>query len=148
MIVVADTSGLLAALDAGQSEHVECSAVMRSASFLVSPLVLTELDHLVQHRLGWSVAVEALDLLLGRIDDGYDQLATLSRDEFGIARDVRRRYASLQLDLADCVGVALAHRHQTNEIFTLDQRDFRAITPLAQFSHFRLLPADGKPASS
>ena len=142
MIVVADTSGLLAALDTGQAEHLDCLAVMRSSSFLVSPLVLTELDHLVQQRLGWAVAVEALDLMRGRIDDGFDRLASLGREEFRVARDVRLSHDSLHLDLADCVGVALAHRYRTNEIFTLDQRDFRAITPLGRFAHFRLLPAD------
>ncbi|WP_345499067.1 PIN domain-containing protein [Nocardia callitridis] len=41
------------------------------------------------------------------------------------------------------VGVALADRYKTDRIFTLDQRDFRAIEPLTpSFRAFRILPAD------
>jgi hypothetical protein len=37
----------------------------------------------------------------------------------------------------------LADRYRTDRIFTLDQRDFRAITPLtAGIGAFRILPAD------
>lgn len=37
----------------------------------------------------------------------------------------------------------LADRHRTNEIFTLDQRGYKAIVPLtAGFDAFRILPAD------
>lgn len=115
---------------------------MRSSTLLVSPLVLTELDHLTQQKFGWLPAVRALELLIERIERGQDQLAALVQKDLEVARDVRRRYESLRLDLADCVGVALAHRHQTNEIFTLDQRDFRAMVPLERFAHFTLLPAD------
>lgn len=146
MIVVGDTSALFAAVDRAQAEHEDCRAVLRSARLVISPLVLTELDHLVQRDLGWEAAVAVLDAVLSRVDAGQDRLAELSRKDFDLARQVRTRYASLRLDLADCVGIALAMRYRTNEIFTLDQRDFRAVETLdPRFSHFRLLPADGLP---
>lgn len=149
MIVVGDTSALFASVDRAQPEHEGCRTVLRAARLVISPLVLTELDHLVQRDVGWEAAVTVLDALLSRIDAGQDRLAELSRKDLDVARQVRRQYASLRLDLADCVGVALAHRYRTNEIFTLDQRDFRAVEPPdPRFSHFRLLPADGTPSPS
>lgn len=144
MIVVADTSALFAAFDAGQPEHSAAAAVMEDALLLVSPLVLTELDHLIHRDFGFNAAVQVAQALTDRIADGRYRFASLTNTDLEAAADVRIRYASLRLDLADAIGVVLAHRHHTNEIFTLDQCDFRAIVPLTpRFDAFRLLPADG-----
>ncbi|MCW2875656.1 MAG: PilT protein domain protein, partial [Streptomyces oryziradicis] len=41
----------------------------------------------------------------------------------------------------DAVGVVLADRYKTNRIFTLDQRDYRAIIPLTPgLTAFHILP--------
>ncbi|MEV6073930.1 hypothetical protein AB0L80_02255 [Streptomyces sp. NPDC052069] len=62
---------------------------------------------------------------------------------FDAAQEVRQSPEGLRLDLADAVGVVLADRYRTNRIFTLDQRDFRAMTPLTPgLDAFRVLPAD------
>jgi hypothetical protein len=37
------------------------------------------------------------------------------------------QYASLDLDLADAVNVALAAQYRTDAVLTLDRRDFRAM---------------------
>lgn len=143
MIVVADTSALFAAFDAAQPEHTAAAAVMEEEALLVSPLVLTELDHLIHRDFGFKAAVQVAQALTDRMADGRYRLAPLANTDLLAAADIRTRYASLQLDLADAIGVVLAHRHHTNEIFTLDQRDFRAIVPLtSKFSAFRILPAD------
>lgn len=143
MIIVADTSGLLAAFDSDQEEHDAALPIM-SERLLVSPLVLTELDHLIRRNHGFDAGMRAAKAMTDRISAGRYRLASLSNDDFMTAATVRATYASLELDLADAVGVVLAHRFATNEIFTLDQRDFRAITPLSSaFDHFRILPADG-----
>jgi predicted nucleic acid-binding protein len=55
---------------------------------------------------------------------------------------VQRQYASLDLDLADAVNVALAAWYRTYAILTLDRRDFRAMRPLTPHKWFRLLPGD------
>lgn len=143
MIVVADTSALFAAFDAGQPEHTAAASVMEDALLLISPFVLTELDHLIRRDFGFDAAVQVAQALTDRISDGRYRLAGLSNIDLQAAADIRIRYSSLELDLADAAGVILAHRHETNEIFTLDQRDFRAIAPLtSRFDAFRLLPAD------
>lgn len=143
MIVIADTSALLAAFDADQPDHDRARAVLDAEAMVISPLVLTELDHLVTARLNFETALAVQDALLSRMDVGQYRLASLGVDEVVRAQEVRRQYRSLQLDLADGVGVVLADVHRTNHIFTSDQRDFRAVTPLTPgFDAFRLLPAD------
>ncbi len=143
MIVVADTSGLYAAFDAGQREHSDAAAVMENESLVVSPLVITELDHLVHRGIGFRPALSVAEALIARMEDGQYKLAELRVADLAAAHDIRLKYSSLSLDCADAVGVVLADRYKTDRIFTLDQRDFRAITPLTpEFSAFRILPAD------
>lgn len=144
MIVVADTSGLLAAFDEEEEAHLDARAVMEHEALLISPLVLTELDHLVQRDFHFEDSVRVIDGLITRLQTGQYKLANLGVADLVDAHTVRATYPSLELDLADCVGVVLADKHDTNLIFTLDQGDFRAIRPLtARFDAFRLLPADG-----
>ena len=51
------------------------------------------------------------------------------------------RYSDLNLGLADLSVVVLAHRFRTDRLLTFDERDFRAMRPLAG-GHFALLPKD------
>jgi len=55
---------------------------------------------------------------------------------------VAAHYRELGLRLADASHVALAERHDTIDIATLDERRFRAVRPLRAGRAFRLLPAD------
>lgn len=52
MIVVTDTSALYAGFDASQPDHVAALDVMEREILVISPIVLTELDHLVHRDLG------------------------------------------------------------------------------------------------
>ncbi|MEU0102863.1 hypothetical protein [Streptomyces sp. NPDC006267] len=73
---------------------------------------------------------------------GY-RLAELKLADLRTAQEVRQKHEGLGLDLADAVGVVLADRYRTDRIFTLDQRDFRAMSPLTPgLNAFRILPAD------
>jgi predicted nucleic acid-binding protein len=144
VIVVADTSALFAAFDADQPEHRDALAVMEGEALAVSPLVVTELDHLVHRDLGFTAAMQVVDALTARMADGQYRLAELRPADLVAAQEVRAKYEGLRLDLADAVGVVLADRYRTDRIFTLDQRDYRAIEPLTPgLKAFRILPADG-----
>ncbi|WP_431955879.1 type II toxin-antitoxin system VapC family toxin [Nocardia lijiangensis] len=143
MIIVADTSALFAAFDQDQVEHEQALLVMETETLVISPLVMTELDHLVHRDLGFEVAMQVTDALLGRLIDGRYKLAELKHVDLAGAQSIRAKYEGLRLDLADAVGVALADKYRTDCIFTLDQRDFRAIEPLTPgVDAFRILPAD------
>ncbi len=84
-----------------------------------------------------------MEALNSRIDDGQYRLAELKLADLHTAHEVRQKYEGLRLDLADAVGVVLADRCRTDRILTLDQRDFRAVSPLTPgLDSFRILPAD------
>ncbi|WP_432102906.1 PIN domain-containing protein [Streptomyces sp. bgisy091] len=144
MIIVADTSALYAAFDAAQPEHPGAAKILADEALAISPLVVTELDHLVHRDLGFPATMQVMEALNSRMADGQYRLADLKPADLRAAHEVRHRYAGLRLDLADAVGVVLADRYRTDRIFTLDQRDYRAITPLTPgLAAFRILPADG-----
>ncbi|WP_069171295.1 PIN domain-containing protein [Streptomyces griseus] len=144
MIIVADTSALYAAFDAAQPEHAGAAEILRHERLALSPLVITELDHLVHRGLGFPAAMQVMEALNSRMSDGQYRLAELKPVDLGAAHQVRRTYEGLRLDLADAVGVILADRYKTDRIFTLDQRNFRAIRPLTPgLTAFRILPVDG-----
>jgi len=143
MIIVADTSALFAGFDADQPEQSRIAAIMETETLAISPLVITELDHLVHRDLGFSAAVQVVDALARRMTQGQYRLAELKPSDIVAAQGIRAMYEALHLDLADGVGVVLADRYKTDRILTLDQRDYRAITPLTAGLHaFRILPAD------
>ncbi|MEB3062017.1 PIN domain-containing protein [[Mycobacterium] zoologicum] len=143
MIIVADTSALFAGFDADQPEQSRIAAIMETETLAISPLVITELDRLVHRELGFSAAVQVVDALARRMTQGQYRLAELKPSDIVAAQGIRVMYEALHLDLADAVGVVLADRYKTDRILTLDQRDYRAITPLTAGLHaFRILPAD------
>ncbi|WTI37694.1 hypothetical protein OHA51_26600 [Streptomyces sp. NBC_00589] len=62
IIVIADTSGLLAALDSAHPEHGAASETIMAAGLLVmSPLLLAELDHVATRELGREAALGTVD---------------------------------------------------------------------------------------
>jgi predicted nucleic acid-binding protein len=139
-VIIADTSGLLAALDPDEVHHDACRAVVEGATapLVVSPFVLCELDYLVTRKLG----VDAELVLLDDIAAGAYQLASMSAGDVAASRAVVEQYRDLNVGLADASLVVLAQRHRTADILTLDDHHFRAMrTNTGRL--FRLLPADG-----
>jgi predicted nucleic acid-binding protein len=143
VIIVADTSALLAAFDPEDTFFDAASELLRTETMHISPLVMTEFDHLTRRDFGYDIAARSSSALIKDLNTGTHQLAQLEPKEFATADEVRTKYSQLRLDLADAVGIALAAKYRTNRIFTLDQRDFRAVKPLTPaFDHFEILPID------
>ncbi|MFF8930954.1 PIN domain-containing protein [Streptomyces longwoodensis] len=143
IIVIADTSGLLAALDSAHPDHAAANEAIMAAGLLVmSPLLLAELDHVATRELGWEAAFSAVDDLRRWMGLGRVVLPDITEHHLAAAQSVRVRYRALDLDLADAVNVALAADYDTDAILTLDRRDFRAVRPLGRHKAFRVLPDD------
>ncbi|MFD4316917.1 PIN domain-containing protein [Streptomyces sp. NPDC058548] len=141
IIVVADTSGLLAALDSTHPENAAATEAIQAAGLLVmSPLLLAELDHVATRELGREAALSAVEDIRHWMRRGRVSMPEITEDHLGAAQMVRLRYAAL--DLADAVNVALAAEYDTDAILTLDRRDFRAVRPLGRHKAFRVLPDD------
>jgi len=62
VITVADTSGIIAASDRNARESAACRAVLQEAgTVIISPLVLTEVDHLAKARFGSQARTAIID---------------------------------------------------------------------------------------
>lgn len=138
-MIIADTSGLLAAMDPDERHHEPCRRVIEAESrpAAVSPFVLAELDYLVQRKLG--VAAE-----LAMLDDfaaGAYWLAEIDSGGIAVCKSIAAAYQDLGLGLADASVIHLANQHGTNTILTLDERHFRAVRD-GKGRPFRLLPSD------
>lgn len=143
IIVIADTSGLLAALDSTHPERGAAQEAIMAAGLLVmSPLLLAELDHVATRELGREAAMSAIEDIRGWMRRGRVSVPEITEERLGVAQSVRARYLALDLDLADAVNVALAADYDTDAILTLDRRDFRAVRPLGRHKAFRVLPDD------
>lgn len=142
-IVIADTSGVIAAYDDDEPESTRCRTVLAQAPLLVvSPLLLAEIDHVATRLAGRSAARHILADIHHWTQAGRFVIPTVTADILAAAEQTRDRHAALDLDLTDAVNAALALEYRTATILTLDRRDFRAITPLTPHKAFRLLPDD------
>lgn len=139
-MIVLDTSGLLAALDAGQRRHRQARAALAAdpGPLLLSPFVLAELDHLLLTRVG----VKAEAALLREVAAGAYDLVAFDADDVAAAATLVERYQALQVGVADASVAVIAARSKTTRLLTLDERHFRSIRPLWGEA-FTLLPADG-----
>ncbi|MFD8674121.1 PIN domain-containing protein [Streptomyces seoulensis] len=143
IIVIADTSGLLAALDSAHPEHRASNEAITTAGLLVmSPLLLAEIDHVATRELGRDAALSAVDDIRHWMRRGRIVVPEITEDHLGAAQFVRARYHDLDLGLADAANVALAADYDTDAVLTLDRHDFRAVRPLGRHKAFRVLPDD------
>ena len=138
-MIVLDTGGLYAALDANETLHGRAVAALVASTppRVVSPFVLAELDYLVGSRVGH----EAQMALLNEVTRGAYQLELFSSEDLSHARRIMERYADLRVGLADASVVVLAHRHRTLDLLSTDERHFRALRGTGG-KPFRLLPFD------
>jgi predicted nucleic acid-binding protein len=138
-VIVLDTAGLYAALDANESMHGRAVAALAGAAppRLLSPFVLAELDYLAAARVGHAAQMA----VLAEVIRGAYLLETFTAEDVGHAQRVMDRYSDLGIGLADASVVVLAHRHRTLDLLCTDARHFRALRGPGG-RPFRLLPLD------
>ncbi|MEZ0363213.1 type II toxin-antitoxin system VapC family toxin [Mycobacterium sp. pUA109] len=143
MIVVGDTSGLVAAFNSRDPEHRAARKVLVEAALtVISPLVFLEIEHITTRNVGRRQALAINDWLLSQERTGRIAIPAVPAATLRIARAIQNRYEALRLDLTDAVSVVVAEQYETDAVLTLDRRDFRALTPLTGAPAFRLLPDD------
>jgi predicted nucleic acid-binding protein len=138
-VIVLDTGGLYAALDANEALHGRAVAALVASTppRLLSPFVLAELDYLIGTRVGH----QAQQVLIDEVTRGVYQLEPFSAEDLGHAKRIMERYADLRIGLADASVVVLADRHRTVELMCVDERHFRALRG-QRGKPFRLRPLD------
>jgi predicted nucleic acid-binding protein len=138
-VIIVDTSGLLAAIDASQRGHDAARRALEAtpAPWLLSPFVLAELDYLLATRVGQA----AERALLAEIGRGVYRLESFEPPDIAAAERLIGRHASLEIGLADASLVVLAYRYGVRDLLTLDERHFRSLRG-PNGRPFRILPAD------
>lgn len=122
MAVVVDTSALYAYFDSSARRHAEVQALIDAerTSLLLTPGVLTELDHLLRRRVSAHAARRVGDELVS----GAYELVPSSREALRQAYAIMDRFRDRGLSLTDASLLEAADRLGIATIFTLDRRDF------------------------
>ncbi len=132
-----DTSVVVAFMNRRDNDHERVIAWMDTVEedLFTTPLIIAEIDHLIS-RAGGPDAARAFyeDLLSGAYLVEWWSEATL--ETVAAARKHQ------DIGLADASLLALAARLETTRVATLDERHFRAVSPLTREPAFTLLPAD------
>ena len=138
-MIVLDTGGLYAAIDANETLHGGCVAALVTARppRVISPFVLAELDYLVGSRVDHAAQLELADEVIR----GAYRLEPFDSEDMDRAKRVMEKYANLRIGLADASVVVLAQRHRTLDLLCTDERHFRALRGSGGKA-FRLLPYD------
>lgn len=140
-MILLDTSGLLAAIDASQRRHDAARRSLEQAQppWILSPFVLAELDYLLATRVGQ----DSERSLLAEVGRGVYRLEAFEADDIAAAERLIGRHADLDIGLADASIVVLAIRYGVRDLLTLDERHFRVLRG-PDGRPFRLLPADAR----
>jgi predicted nucleic acid-binding protein len=138
-MIVADTSGIYASVDTAAAEHKAVTAILAEVDEppLITPFVVAEVGYLLTTRFGPKIAIT----FLHDVADGAYELVEFHRGDLGTAVGVVQRYADLNIGITDASLVVAAARYGTTDLLSLDEKHFRAISPLWGAA-FRLLPAD------
>ena len=138
-MIVLDTGGLYAALDANEDLHRRAAAALTASKppRLLSPFVLAELDYLISRRVGHDAELA----LVEEVARGVYQLEPFSSEDVALAGRIMANYADLAIGIADASVVVIANRHRTLDVLCTDARHFRALRGLGG-KPFRLLPLD------
>ncbi|MGH9520885.1 MAG: PIN domain-containing protein [Terriglobales bacterium] len=138
MIVIADSSAMLALVDRDQPEHVELALLYRKFrdGWTVPASTLPELDYLIARRIGAMARMS----WLSDLEAGVFAIAWHVQDDLRNATRLDRQYRDLDLGYVDSMVMATAERLRADAIATLDLRHFGAVR-LA--GNPRLLPRGG-----
>lgn len=135
--MIVDAGPLYAYVDADDRHHEACVDLLEThpGPLLVPALVVTEVVHLLQTRLGTAAEV----LFLGDLASGVLTVAPPEPGDWLRIAELVARYDDLPLGTVDASVVALAERTGTTEVATLDRRDFGVVRP-DHAEAFTLLP--------
>ena len=139
MTAIVDAAPLVALGDANDRlfQRIEHLLKTIDGPLVIPAPVTAEVDYLLGRRLGRRAQRRFIaDLAAERFT-----VAALEREDYVTVQEIDARYADLELGLADCSIIVLAHRYKTTRIVSFDERHFRVVRPL-QGEAFTVLPAD------
>lgn len=137
MTLIVDAAPLVALADRRDPLRgaVRTALEAETGGLVVPAPVTAEVDYLLGQRVGRAARLAFLDDLAA----GRFTVECLDLDGYAAVTGLEKRYADLDLGLADGAVVVLAARFATRRLLTFDHRHFNAVKPL-QGGAFELLP--------
>ncbi len=137
--ILVDTGPLVALFDASEQAHTAVVQALANLThtrdrLFTSLAVITEVTHL----LDFSVRKQ-LEFLQW-VELGALTIETITPRDFPALRTLIQRYANLPMDFADATLVLLAERLGSQQVLTLDRRDFTVYRTAAGHAFHNLLP--------
>jgi predicted nucleic acid-binding protein len=137
MIVIADTSFVVSAINQADDKYQTCQSIYRQQrDFIYLPQsTLAETAYM----LGRSIGNRGVATFLFRLPQTKYRIVALTDEDLYRTAELLRQYADSRVDFVDATIIAVAERTKIARILTLDQRDFHIIRP-RHAAHFELLP--------
>lgn len=139
MTMVVDAAPIVAVADRRDSAKGKIEALLRDepGELIIAAPVTAEIDYLLGKRIGRDARLA----FLADLADERFTTACLEPADYQVVADLERRYAALDVGLADLSTVIAAAKAGTRKVLTFDERHFRVLRPL-NGGTFTLLPAD------
>jgi uncharacterized protein len=126
-VLIVDTGPLVSIADRGDPHHQACLDLLETdpGPLVTSGLVIAEAGYLLDRNLGPNAEVALVDMII----DGTLTVDTLAAADWVRIGDLCATYSNLPLGVTDASVIALAERHNTNRVATLDRRHFHIVRP-------------------
>ena len=124
-MIVADTSAIIALINADESVHAQMVELYESTSdeWVLPAAILPEVDYLLLKRIGEPTQLAFLrDLAEARFHIEWGDTRDLIR-----ARELCEKNRALRMGLVDALVIAAAERLGARAVATLDTRHFAAV---------------------
>lgn len=127
MAILIDTSFLLALVFASDMNHSVVRRAMREIreERIIPAPVLPEFFYMCATRMNYTAAINAFVL----VQSDLFSIETLTRVDMPRMQQIMEKYADNKFDFVDTSLMALSERPGIEDIYTLDQRDFRVFRP-------------------
>jgi hypothetical protein len=128
-VIVVDTGVLYAFFVASDPAHSESRTLLESETegIVVSPYVVSELDHFIAKKFGPQAEVRVLDALTS----GVFELPDFGPVDVIACARILESYPDQRIGITDASLVVLADRYGTRRIGTYDRRHFSFLRPLS-----------------
>jgi len=131
-----DTGFLFAVLDDSDELHESCAEIYRTKRNMYLPeAVLPELAFLLLREN----KIQGLINFLRYVADGNLPVVSTELKDLERAAEILEKYADSNLDLVDCIIVAIAERLNIKKILTVERRHFSIFRP-RHCDYFEIAP--------
>jgi uncharacterized protein len=126
-VLIVDTGPLVSIADRADPHHQACLELLETdpGPLVTTGLVIAEAGYLLDRNLGPNAEIALVDMIV----DGTLTVDTLTPADWVRIRELCAIYSNLPLGVVDASVIALAERHNTNRVATLDRRHFHMVRP-------------------